>query len=73
MTTSNVKPKTSGELSEIYLNHQRSIDTLNSFINLIPSNDDYHGVLSLIAEQLNRTFLDVIPVFSSAQNPVDKD
>lgn len=55
-------------LIDIYLNHQRSIDTLNSFLRITPSNDDYFPVLVLIADQLNRTFLDVIPVFASSSN-----
>lgn len=51
---------------ELFLNLKRSVDTLNSFLNLIPSDDDIHPVLFLIADQLNRTFLDVIPVFASS-------
>ncbi len=51
---------------ELFLYLKRSIDTLNSFLNLIPSDDDIHPVLFLIADQLNRTFLDVIPVFASS-------
>jgi hypothetical protein len=51
---------------ELFLNHKRSIDTLNSFLNITPSDDDFHSILALIADQLNRTFLDAIPVFASS-------
>jgi hypothetical protein len=54
------------KIIDIYLNHQRAIDTLNSFLKITPSDDDYHPLLALIADQLNRTFLDVIPVFASS-------
>jgi hypothetical protein len=51
---------------ELFLDLKRSIDTVNSFLNLIPSDDDVHPILALIADQLNRTFLAVIPVFASS-------
>jgi hypothetical protein len=51
---------------DLFLNHKRAIDTLNSFLNITPSDDDFHPILALIADQLNRTFLDVIPVFASS-------
>jgi hypothetical protein len=54
------------EPMELFLDLRRSIQTLDSFLNLIPSDDDVHPILALIAEQLNRTFIAVIPVFASS-------
>lgn len=51
---------------ELFLDLKRSIDTVNSFLNLIPDDDDVHPILALIADQLNRTFLAAIPVFASS-------
>ena len=59
-------PEPSVELIDAYLNHVRAIDTLKAFLNLTPPEDEYHQVLVLISEQINRTFLDVIPVFASS-------
>ena len=59
-------PESTVELIDAYLNHSRAIDTLKAFINLTPSEDEYHKVLVLISEQINRTFLEVIPVFASS-------
>ena len=51
---------------EIFLNHRRAIDTLDSLLNLMPDDDHCYGVLALISKELNRTFLDAIPVFASS-------
>jgi hypothetical protein len=51
---------------ELYLSLKHSIDTLNSFLNLIPSDDDVAPVLALVANEINRTFLAAITVFASS-------
>ena len=54
------------QIIDIYLNHLRAIDTLNSLLKITSSDDDYHPLLALIADQLNRTFRDLIPLFASS-------
>jgi hypothetical protein len=51
---------------DVFLSLQRSIDTLSALLRVIPSDDDYYPLLVLISENLNRSFLDVIPVFASS-------
>lgn len=51
---------------ELFLDLRRSVDTLNSLLKYIPSDDDIQPILALIADDLNRTFLATLPVFSSS-------